>query len=110
MKLNSLKDLEHLLPASERGRMNDAPRSFADSHDGKGKVVSIRLDAKGRNGKSVTLIQGLSHNPNTMQDFAKFLKQQCGAGGTVKEGVIEIQGDQRSRLAEILKELNYRIQ
>jgi predicted translation initiation factor SUI1 len=76
-------------------------------HDGKGNSVHVLLDTKGRKGKSVTIVSGLRHNPGTMEDIARILKQHCGAGGTVKEGKIEIQGDQRTRIAEKLKELNY---
>jgi translation initiation factor 1 len=42
-----------------------------------------------------------------MAEIARILKQHCGAGGTVKEGRIEIQGDQRDRVAEKLREMNY---
>jgi translation initiation factor 1 len=49
----------------------------------------------------------LEHNPDTMEDIARVLKQHCGAGGTVKQRVIEIQGDQRQRVAEKLRALNY---
>ena len=78
-------------------------------HDGKGKSVRISLDTQGRKGKSVTVVSGLQHNPQTMEDLARILKQHCGAGGTVKDGKIEIQGDQRSRVAEKLKSLNYAV-
>ncbi|HTK83336.1 MAG TPA: translation initiation factor [Bacteroidota bacterium] len=78
-------------------------------HDGKGKPVRIRLDTQGRKGKAVTIVSGLQHNPQTMEHLARILKQHCGAGGTVKEGKIEIQGDQRSRVAEKLKSLNYAV-
>jgi translation initiation factor 1 len=78
-------------------------------HDGKGNTVHVLLDTKGRKGKSVTIVAGLHHNPATMEDIARILKQYCGAGGTVKEGRIEIQGDQRTRLAEKLKQLNYSV-
>ena len=76
-------------------------------HDGKARVVRVSLDKKGRKGKSVTLVTGLQHNPVTMEDIARILKQYCGAGGTVKEGNIEIQGDQRSRVTAKLREMNY---
>ena len=55
-------------------------------------------------------MSGLQHNPSTLEDIARILKQHCGAGGTVKEGTIEIQGDQRARVTEKLKELNYTVQ
>lgn len=76
-------------------------------HDGKGKKVKVWLDTQGRKGKVVTVISGLMHNPDTMEDIARLLKQHCGAGGTVKEKNIEIQGDQRKRIQEKLQELNY---
>ncbi len=76
-------------------------------HDGKGKKVRVWLDTQGRKGKMVTVVSGLMHNPHTMNDLARILKQHCGAGGTVKNGNIEVQGDQRKRVEEKLKELNY---
>ncbi len=78
-----------------------------DHHDGKGKKVRVWLDTQGRKGKVVTIVSGLQHNPDTMDDIARILKQHCGAGGTVKERNVEIQGDQRKRVGEKLTELNY---
>ncbi len=76
-------------------------------HDGKGKNVRVWLDTHGRKGKVVTIVSGLQHNPDTVEDIARLLKQYCGAGGTVKGREIEIQGDQRKRVAEKLAQLNY---
>ncbi len=76
-------------------------------HDGKGKPVRVSLEKKGRKGKTVTIVSGLQHNPSTMEEIARILKQYCGAGGTVKGGQIEIQGDNRSRVTEKLREMNY---
>jgi translation initiation factor 1 len=78
-------------------------------HDGKGKKVKVWLDTHGRKGKTVTVVSGLQHNPDTMQDIARLLKQHCGAGGTVKDKNIEVQGDQRERVKEKLKQLNYEV-
>jgi translation initiation factor 1 len=78
-----------------------------DRHDGKGKKVRVWLDTQGRKGKMVTVISGLMHNPDTLEDIARILKLHCGAGGTVKNRNIEIQGDQRKRVEAKLKELNY---
>ena len=81
--------------------------SQKQKHDGKGNTVHLVLDTHGRKGKVVTIVSGLQHNPRTMEDIARMLKQFCGTGGTVKEGIIELQGDQRARAAEKLKEMNY---
>lgn len=70
-------------------------------------TVRVLLDKKGRKGKIVTIVSGLQHNPTTMEEIARVLKQHCGAGGTVKDGNIEIQGDQIARVKEKLREINY---
>ncbi len=66
-------------------------------------IVRISREKKGRKGKGVTLIHGIPLPPQKLSPFAKQLKQACGSGGTVKNGVIEIQGDHRDQLIEILK-------
>ena len=104
-RLSSLSDLDQLLSQAERDQLQVGhPKK---GHDGKGKTVRIRMDMKGRKGKQVTLVEGLQHNPDTTEEIARILKQHCGAGGTVKGGVIEIQGDQRRRVAQKLREMNY---
>ena len=107
MKLRSLSDLNELLPESEKKKSVSHENARPQSHDGKGKSVRILLDTKGRKGKSVTVVSGLQHNPETLDEIARTLKQYCGAGGTVKDGTIEIQGDQRTRVGEKLREMNY---
>lgn len=104
-KLTSLSDLGQLLSDADREQLRTEKRK--PEHDGKGNTVRVRLDTKGRKGKTVTLVEGLRHNPATMAEIARILKQHCGAGGTVKEGQIEIQGDQRARVAEQLRAMNY---
>jgi translation initiation factor 1 len=101
-KLYSFADLEKI---SEHQLEPNLPA--VREHDGKGKSVRVALDTHGRKGKSVTVVSGLQHNPATLEDIARILKQHCGAGGTVKDGIIEIQGDQRTRIIEKLKDLNY---
>jgi translation initiation factor 1 len=104
-KLSSLSDLGQLLTDADRKLLQPEVRRL--EHDGKNRIVSVRIDSKGRKGKTVTLVEGLQHNPATMAEIARILKQHCGAGGTVKEGKIEIQGDQRERVTERLHEMNY---
>ena len=69
--------------------------------------LRIILDKRGRKGKVVTIILGLQHNPQTIEDVARELKVYCGAGGTVKGRTIEVQGDQRARVTEKLRSMNY---
>lgn len=73
-----------------------------------GGIVRVSLETKGRKGKGVTLIGGVPLHPEGLRDLAKELKQTCGSGGTVKAGVIEIQGDHRDTLMELLIEKGYR--
>ena len=58
-------------------------------------IVRVSHETKGRKGKGVTLIKGLALDADVLALTAKQLKAACGSGGTVKDGVIEIQGDHR---------------
>jgi len=66
-------------------------------------VVRVSRQTKGRQGKGVTLVTGVPLDDAGIKALAKRLKQQCGTGGTIKDGVIEIQGDHRDLLVEELK-------
>ncbi len=70
-------------------------------------IVRIQRETKGRKGKGVTLITGVPLVGAELKALAKKLKQKCGTGGTVKEGVIEIQGDHRELLRKELQGLGY---
>jgi translation initiation factor 1 len=73
------------------------------------QTARIWRDSKRRRGKTVTVIGGLRHDPATLEALLKKLKQQCGAGGTVKDGELEIQGDHRERVAAALAAIGYKI-
>jgi translation initiation factor 1 len=73
------------------------------------QTARIWRDSKRRRGKTVTVIGGLRHDPATLEALLKQLKQQCGAGGAVKDGELEIQGDQRERVAAALAAMGYKI-
>jgi translation initiation factor 1 len=70
-------------------------------------VVRVGRETKGRKGKCVTVITGISLDPDGFRNLTKQLKQRCGTGGTVKAGVIQIQGDHRAVLVEELKARGY---
>ncbi len=69
--------------------------------------VRVERQTKGRKGKGVSLISGLPLTATELKTLAKELKQRCGCGGTVKEGVIEIQTDQRELLITELNKKGY---
>ena len=70
-------------------------------------VVRVRREV--RNGKPCTVVLGLPLNAAELQTFAKKLKQGCGSGGTAKDGAIEIQGDHRERIVEVLQAAGYAV-
>ncbi len=67
--------------------------------------VSVGREVAGRGGKAVTVIRGLQGGAAELEDLATRLKRLCGAGGTLKSGVIEIQGDHRDRVVAELGKL-----
>ncbi len=81
-------------------------RAGAPTTDG---IVRIRRETKGRNGKGVTLIDGLPLTAEELNKLAKALKARCGTGGTVKDGIIEIQGDHRALLQQQLQQSGYKV-
>lgn len=72
-------------------------------------VVRIRRETSGRKGKGVTTISGVPLVEKDLKVLAKKLKQQCGTGGSVKGGVIEIQGDHRNTLKAALQGMGYSV-
>ena len=85
-----------LVYSTDSGRITESVVSKTIQGDG---IVRIRRETKGRKGKGVTTLSGFSMSASELKVLAKQLKQKCSTGGTVKDGMIEIQGDHR----EILK-------
>ncbi len=103
--------------ASDRGRVcracgrparecicRAAPR--APRGDG---VVRVRREVAGRNGKTVTAIQGVPLASDALRSLAAELKRRCGSGGSAKDGVIEIQGDHRDAVIAELEARGYTV-
>jgi translation initiation factor 1 len=83
------------------------PKKTVVSHgDG---IVRIRLDTKGRKGKDVTQISGIFSGEDSLQTISRQLKRKCGAGGTVKDDVVEIQGDHRKEIAAELVQQGFKV-
>jgi len=72
-------------------------------------VVRVGRLTKGCKGKGLTAITDIPMDHDGLANLARQLKQKCGAGGTVKDGVVEIQGDHRDLLVEELKKLGYAV-
>ncbi len=73
------------------------------------QTAYLHRDKGGRGGKVVTLVKNLVLSDDDLKSLAKKLKQECGTGGTVKDGVIEIQGEHREKLAAVLQKLGYNV-
>jgi len=73
------------------------------------QTIYLHRDSKGRHGSPVTLVKNLVLSQEGLKDLAKRLKQVSGSGGTVKDNVIEIQGEHREKIAEELKKLGYKV-
>jgi len=95
--------------STEGGRMRPSAPAQPTSPSGppvpNDGVVRIFRDRNGRNGKVVTVIRGLP--VRDIETRASDLKRHCGAGGAVKDGAVEIQGDHRERIADRLRSLGY---
>ncbi len=109
--MKSLQSLTALVYSTETGRMCPACRQpvalcvckkgVPPVGDG---IVRVQRETKGRGGKAVTVVRGLTLDEPALAALAKQLKAACGSGGTVKEGVIEVQGDHVDRLMGLLRE------
>ena len=106
----STKDA-HTVWSSESGdlRKKDHLKPSAVSLPPEKQTAYLHRDNKGRGGKGVTLIKNLVLSENDMNALARKIKQACGMGGTVKGGVIEIQGENREKIAGVLLKLGYKV-
>jgi len=71
--------------------------------------LRLRLDKKGRRGKAVTVVYDLPPHPDYFVGLLKTLKAHCGSGGALKEGCMEIQGDQRDKAQAFLEKMGFTV-
>ncbi len=95
-----------LVYSTDAGRIKETVSEQPIDTDG---IVRIRRETKGRKGKGVTTVSGVGLAEAELKTLAKQLKQKCSTGGTVKDGVIEIQGDHREKLKTELEKLGHNV-
>jgi translation initiation factor 1 len=104
--VKDLSDLYKLIPGAEPPKQQ---KKETASMIQKLVTLQVLLETKGRKGKGVTLIRGFHHTEEDLLELARKLKTTCGTGGTVKESTIELQGDHRSKVAEMLRGLGFTV-
>ncbi|MFA7405624.1 MAG: stress response translation initiation inhibitor YciH [Pelobacteraceae bacterium] len=97
--------------STESGRIkqkqnSSAPKTASQKNDG---FVRLRREVKGRGGGTVIVISGITLSASEIKELAGVLKKKCGCGGTVKDGVIEIQGDHRDTLSAELQARGFKV-
>ncbi len=92
------------MPGKEKQAARDVPAAAGSA---KSRTI-VRLDRKGRGGKSVTIIEGLQLSAREREKLLKQLKAKLGTGGTVKNGSLEIQGDHCDTVIAELTRLGYK--
>lgn len=96
-----------LVYSTETGRIKSQPASdLRPKGDG---IIRIQKQTAGRKGKGVCVIMGFNLDDNELTKLATELKKKCGCGGSVKNGTIEIQGDKRELLRDLLLQKGYQV-
>lgn len=101
-------DSGRMCPACRQPQAQCSCRTVIKRPAGDG-IVRVSRQTKGRAGKGVTLVKGLDLDDSALIALGKQLKTACGSGGTVKDGVIEVQGDHVERVMELLKAQGYSV-
>ena len=114
-------DNSRLVYSTERGRMCPTcgrPLKKCSCKDRQAKkgtdlksdgIIRIKRETKGRGGKTVTTISGFAENDDAIKQLASQLKNICGTGGSVKDGVILIQGDHREAVRVELTKMGFKV-
>jgi translation initiation factor 1 len=96
-------------PGCRRPAAHCVCRDRSRPRGGSDGIVRLQRETKGRKGAGVTLVTGLPLADEALQALASRLKRRCGVGGAVKDGVIELQGDQRNVLKPLLEADGYQV-
>lgn len=84
---------------------DEQPETLANEQ----QTLKVLIDRKQRKGKEVTLVVGFIGSDDDLKKLGKSLKSKCGVGGTIKEGIIIIQGNHRDKIMDLLKSDGYKV-
>jgi translation initiation factor 1 len=112
-----MTEKSRLVYSTDRGRIcPECGNAAGDCACGRGSaitrsdgVVKVRREVKGRAGKTVTTIEGVPLRGQAIEALGSELKRRCSAGGSVKEGVIVLQGDHRKTVVPLLQAKGYNV-
>ena len=108
MKQNNWKDRQNVVYSTNPDfRYETAETEEPDTLSKEKQILRVQLDKRNRGGKQVSLITGFIGKGEDLEVLGKFLKTKCGAGGSVKDNEIIIQGDFRNKIIEILHKEGY---
>jgi translation initiation factor 1 len=97
-----------LVYSTESGPIKDLDTQ-QDSGESVSRIIKMKREVKGRGGKTVTTLVGFNLPAENLQKVASDLKRHCGSGGSVKDGIIIIQGDQRDKIETYLAGQGYQV-
>jgi translation initiation factor 1 len=110
MKDNNWKDrLSVVYSTNPDFQYNQGEKIEEETIPSQKQNLIVAIERKNRGGKTVTLVKGFVGNEDDLAELGKKLKTKCGVGGSVKEGEIIIQGEFKTRIADLLKEWGYRV-
>jgi translation initiation factor 1 len=106
-KKNKTDKLGFVFSTDPNFKFENEEEQNAETLPAKQQKLKIRLDAKHRGGKTVTLVEGFIGKEEDLEELGKKLKNYCGTGGSAKDGEIIIQGDQREKVFQWFQKNGY---
>lgn len=97
---------DSLVYSTDSGRISQQKEKSVTPSDG---FARVRRETKGRKGKGVVVISGLGLDNKALKELAKKLKKTCGSGGSVVDETIEVQGDKREVIQQVLEKAGFKV-
>jgi translation initiation factor 1 len=101
------RETSRVVWSSTDGDLRKARDPKVEARMAAGGRVKVRRETSGRRGKAVTTVSDVPLDDDGLRELAGRLKKRCGVGGSVKDGVIELQGDHRDVVVEVLRADGY---